>query len=66
MYLIRNQEKGGPGGPVRISLKNIIKKADFTQNYVLKSGDILYVARTGIADSAREPRLQRSMDILVP
>ncbi len=50
VYLIRSKERGGPGEPVRISLADIIKRADFTQNYVLKSGDILYIARNGLAD----------------
>jgi len=50
IYLIRNPEEGGPAKPVRVDLKRILEDADFSQNYALKSGDVIYVARTGIGD----------------
>jgi len=45
--LIRDREKGG--GVTTVDLKHMFATADFTQNYLLKNNDILYVPRKGIA-----------------
>jgi polysaccharide export outer membrane protein len=50
VYLVRADENGGPGSPVHIDVNRLLETADFSLDYDLKSGDILYVARTGFGD----------------
>lgn len=45
VYLVRNGEKQKYQ---EINLVNMLKKGDLTQNYVLNSGDILYLTRNGL------------------
>lgn len=50
VYLIRE----GPGGerrdPVRIDFRRLLESGDFSRNFDLQSGDILYVARNGLGN----------------
>ncbi len=43
------RDRGAGGGVVSIDLYKMMEKADFSQNYMLKHNDVLYVPKKGIA-----------------
>lgn len=47
IYLVRNMQESK--GVKIIDLNEILKKGDFSQNYLLKDNDIIYLPRKGIA-----------------
>ena len=49
VYLVRPGEFG-PDKPLRIDFEHLVETGDFRENLELRSGDILYVSRTGIGD----------------
>ena len=50
VWLVRKENRDRGAGPVRIDFKQLIETADFSENVRLKSGDIVYVARSGLGD----------------
>jgi len=50
IYLVRSGEDGGPAAPIHVDLSRLLETADFSRDFDLKSGDILYVSRTGFGD----------------
>lgn len=50
IYVLRPSTDGTPIRPARVDLENILKTGDFTENLELRTGDIVYVARSGMGD----------------
>ncbi len=48
LYLVR-KTKGTKGEVREIDLQHLLKSADFSQNYIMKDNDILYVSEKGIS-----------------
>jgi len=46
VFIIRQQEI--KGNVVEVNLQNLIENADFSQNYILQSNDIIFVSASGI------------------
>jgi polysaccharide export outer membrane protein len=66
IFLVRPEENGGYGAPLQIDLENLIETSDFAENLELQSGDILYVARSGMGDVEFVLRsIQPALNILI-
>ncbi len=50
VYLVRAADEGEVKRPILINFAHIIETGDFSTNFALEGGDILFVARSGIGD----------------
>lgn len=50
IYILRPNPGGEPIAPVRVDFKQLLETGDFSENLELRSGDIVYVARSGLGD----------------
>lgn len=50
VYVLRPSPDGAPIRPARVDLARLLETGDFTENLELRTGDIVYVARSGMGD----------------
>lgn len=50
IFVLRPAKGGDPIPPARVDLRRLLETGDFTENLELRTGDIVYVARSGMGD----------------
>ena len=50
IYVLRPSQDGSPIRPAHVDLARLIETGDFTENLELRTGDVVYVARSGMGD----------------
>ena len=50
VYVVRSQGPDGFEEPLRVDFEYLVETGDFSENLELRTGDILYVARSGMGD----------------
>lgn len=50
VYVLRPQGAGEPVPPLRVDLAYLLESGDFTENLELRTGDVVYVGRSGMGD----------------
>ena len=51
---IMHQNSNEGDKPIQVNLQNLLQKADMSQNYMLRDGDVVYLSSNGRVDFARD------------